>query len=186
MYNGVDYRSILIKEYRDTYDETTLTSVATFSLTGEEQVGLDDIPRWLIDDLGAMYKDSHFSGLAGHSLKDIRSLDEIGAGASGQEIILSLVTSIGYDAAKSLALKLSNRLRERYARKSDVPVSLNDDLERVKATIQSYFNFDGQLRVVEVLECVVLEDKNGNRYRAERLMDNLHNLRIEKLERPRS
>jgi hypothetical protein len=181
MYRSVDWRSVIIKAYENLEDEDTLYSVTIFSLPGEDQANLDDIPQWFIDDLSIIYSDAQLGAISGHTITDTRSSMEIGAGAFFQEIILSLAMSVGYDGVKVLVRKLTERIRAKYSKQSNTPPPLSDDIDRVKNTVQSYFNCDGQLKIVETTESVVLEDEQGNRYRADRLLDNPYSLRIEQV-----
>jgi hypothetical protein len=184
MQTGIDSRSVVIKEYTDPFDKKTLRSITMFHLPPEEQVDLDDISQQILSELETLYNSELIIGLSGHEIQDTRTRTEIGAGAFTQEIILSLIMNVGYDGAKSLCLRFANWLRNKYAKEDRTPVALSDDIESVKRTIQAYYDSQGELKVVEQLESIVFIDQEGIRYKAERLLNNQHNLRIEKLEDP--
>jgi hypothetical protein len=185
MKGNLDSRRLLIREYGDPLDESTLRSLATFAIPTEEAVDLDDLSEKAIQVIEAINQDKSIEGgIAGYEIVDTRRITRMGASAAIQEILIAIATGVAEGAAGALIYGLSGWLVQKYKKKDEPRSSLEVDVERAKRIVLHTFNPRGSLDALEVTPSrVVFEDRKGDIFEAETVPGNPGSLHIRKRQR---
>jgi hypothetical protein len=185
MQGYVDARSLVVTEYEDVYDESTLQSVTVLSLPGGSMVELDEITEKINQELSVVYQSETQTGIYGHVVKDTRQIVAVGASAASQEVILALAASLVGGAAQVLLQNLSSWCVQKLKEKKFMYTALDTSIDGAKRLVTKHFNPQGQLEVVSMSNSqenlkFVLADSEGNQYQVESVKGNPVSLRINK------
>lgn len=161
MQGHVDVRRLVVKDYYHPMYPDSLRSVAILNLPAGV-VDLDEVPQKLAEELGN-------AGIGGYELKDSRSIELMGAGFSGQEVLLTLATGAAEGAASVLIARLAEWCARKMRGRAKNTAQVDLSVERATRLIEKHFSPGGHLELleVEVLDeqaRVVLQDDGENRF----------------------
>jgi hypothetical protein len=161
MQTHVTVRKLVVKDYYHPMYPDSLRTVAILDLPAGA-VDLDEVPQKLGEELDN-------AAITGYELKDSRTVEQMGAGFSGQEVLLTLATGAAEGAASVLIARLTEWCASKMSRRGKHSKEVEPSVERATRFIERYFNPLGPLEVIEIdvsneQARLVLQDDGENRF----------------------
>ena len=162
---NLNFRRLIIKEYKSLQEADSLISVTLFELAIDQKINLDDITIE-IDKITSEKR------IDGFEVEDTRKRFEFGASGFGQEVIFAIMvrTTSGLSAEIIKHLWTWSKQRIKATKTNETRDDIKNNLDKIKDIICTYFSETEKIKILEISKTIsgtkaILEDGTGNKYK---------------------